>query len=81
MYGSMTTIILILLWMYICMNIVMIGASINHYFEERFRWMHQVATDTIKREYQQFVQDAEEFAGEKRQEWTGDEKKSKKEKK
>ena len=38
------------------MNIVMIGASINHYFEERFRWMHQVATDTIKREYQQFVQ-------------------------
>ena len=81
MYGSMTTIILILLWMYICMNIVMIGASINHYFEERFRWMHQVATDTIKREYQQFVQHAEEFAGEKRQEWTGDEKKSKKEKK
>ena len=62
MYGSMTTIILILLWMYICMNIVMIGASINHYFEERFRWMHQVATDTIKREYQQFVQHAEEFA-------------------
>ena len=81
MYGSLTTIILIMLWMYICMNIVMIGASINHYFEERFRWMHQVATDTIKREYQQFVQHAEEFAGEKRQEWTGDEKKSKKEKK
>ena len=76
MYGSMTTIILILLWMYICMNIVMIGASINHYFEKRFRWMHQVATNTIKREYQQFVQHAEEFAGEKRQEWTGDEKKS-----
>ena len=41
--------------------------------------MHQVATDTIKREYQQFVQHAEEFAEEKRQEWTGDEKKSKKE--
>ena len=43
--------------------------------------MHQVATYTIKREYQQFVQHAEEFAGEKRQEWTGDEKNSKKEKK
>ena len=49
-------------------NIVNDSASINqYYFEETFCWMHQVATDTIKREYQQFVQHAEEFAGEKRQ--------------
>ena len=43
--------------------------------------MHEFATDRIKREYQQFVQHGEDFAGEKRQEWTGDEKNSKKEKK
>ena len=45
MYGSMTTIILILLWMYFCMNIMMIGAQINCYFEEKFKWVHQVATE------------------------------------
>ncbi|MFR6272668.1 MAG: YihY/virulence factor BrkB family protein [Blautia sp.] len=55
MYGSMTTIILILLWMYFCMNIMMIGAQINCYFEEKFKWVHQVATETLKREYQQLI--------------------------
>ena len=32
MYGSMTTIVLILLWMYFCMIFVMIGAQVNYYF-------------------------------------------------
>lgn len=34
MYGSFATIILIMLWMYICMNIVLYGAEINVYFED-----------------------------------------------
>lgn len=34
MYGSLTTIILLLLWMYACMYILLIGAEINAYFEE-----------------------------------------------
>ena len=33
MYGSLTTIVLIMLWMYFCMYIIMIGAYINQYFE------------------------------------------------
>ena len=57
MYGSMTTIVLILLWMDICMNIVMIGALINHYFEKKFQWMHEMA---IKKEYQQLVHHKED---------------------
>ena len=35
MYGSFATIILIMLWMYICMNIVLYGAEVNVYIEER----------------------------------------------
>ncbi len=37
MYGSFATIILIMLWMYICMNIVLYGAEVNAYFENSFR--------------------------------------------
>ncbi len=34
MYGSLTTIIMIMLWMYFCMFIFLLGAEINSYFEE-----------------------------------------------
>lgn len=50
MYGSMTTVVLILLWMYFCMMFVMIGAQVNHYFEKKFHWVHKIAADTIYRE-------------------------------
>ena len=33
MYGSLTTIVLIMLWMYFCMYIIMIGAYLNRYFQ------------------------------------------------
>ena len=32
MYGSLTTIVLIMLWMYFCMYIILIGAYLNRYF-------------------------------------------------
>ena len=37
MYGSLTTIILIMLWMYFCMYIILLGAEINENFEDKFR--------------------------------------------
>ena len=52
MYGSLTTIILVLLWLYFCMYIVLIGAEINAYFEERLRRLHQMASELIRSEYQ-----------------------------
>ena len=52
MYGSLTTVILILLWLYFCMYIVLIGAEINAYFEERLRRLHRVASERIRNEYQ-----------------------------
>ncbi len=33
-YGSLTAIILLMLWLYICMNIVLLGAEINYMLEE-----------------------------------------------
>lgn len=56
----MTTIVLILLWLYFCMMFVMIGAQVNHYFEEKFRKLHQIAAETIRREYQQLLKLGEE---------------------
>lgn len=37
MYGSMTTIIVVMVWLYCCMYIVMIGANMNRYFKPVFR--------------------------------------------
>lgn len=60
MYGSMTTIVLVLLWLYFCMMFVMAGAQVNHYFEEKFRWIHDMARETVRREYYQLTRPEEE---------------------
>lgn len=36
-YGSLTTLIIVMFWLYACMYIVMIGAAINSYYEMKFR--------------------------------------------
>ncbi len=36
MYGSLTTIVLVMLWLYFCMYSMLIGARINVYIQERF---------------------------------------------
>lgn len=56
MYGSLTTLILILLWMYFCMFIILIGAEINAYFEDRFRKLHQMASERLRMEYREFLE-------------------------
>ena len=37
MYGSLTALIMVMLWLYICMNLLLYGAEINSYFEKQFR--------------------------------------------
>lgn len=37
MYGSLTTIVMVMVWLYFCMYIVLLGAEINSYFEGQFR--------------------------------------------
>lgn len=48
-YGSFATVILIMLWMYICMNIVLYGAEINIYFEASFRDAERYAREWLER--------------------------------
>ncbi len=49
MYGSFATVILIMLWMYICMNIMLYGAEINVYFEHSFRDAEKYAREWLDR--------------------------------
>lgn len=37
MYGSLTALIMVMLWLDICMNMVLYGAEVNAYFEKQFR--------------------------------------------
>lgn len=37
MYGSLSTLILVMVWLYFCMNFLLYGAEINAYFEKELR--------------------------------------------
>ena len=37
MYGNMTTIILLMLWLYFCMYIILLGAEVNDWYEKRMK--------------------------------------------
>ena len=41
MYGSLTTVVLIMLWLYFCMYIILLGAEMNSYFERQFRMLNE----------------------------------------
>jgi len=48
MYGSLTTIILIMLWMYFCMFIILLGAEVNENFEDKFRKLQSLIREHRK---------------------------------
>lgn len=41
MYGNLATIIMVMVWLYVCMNLLLYGAEINAYFEKEFRLAHR----------------------------------------
>ena len=49
MYGSLTTLVLIMLWLYFCMWILLIGAEMNSYFEDRLRRLEEAAAAKLRR--------------------------------
>ena len=49
MYGSLTTLVLIMLWLYFCMWILLIGAEINSYFENKLRWLESAALTRLRK--------------------------------
>lgn len=48
MYGSLTTIVLVMLWLYFCMYIMMLSAEINVVFGEHFGKLHSRMKDVKK---------------------------------
>lgn len=50
MYGSLTAVILVMLWTYVCMNLLLYGAEINAYFENQFRQAQKSVQDLLSRE-------------------------------
>lgn len=47
MYGSLTTILMIMLWLYICMYLFLIGAEVNVILEEDFQERFSVVWDEV----------------------------------
>ena len=64
MYGNLTTIIMVMIWLYFCMNLFLYGAEINAYFEKDFRKAHRSVKGMIDHERER-IQQAKEAADEK----------------
>ena len=47
MYGSLTALIFIMIWLYFCMSFVLFGAEINDYFENQFRKAHETVIERL----------------------------------
>ena len=50
MYGNLATIIMVMVWLYICMNLLLYGAEINAYFEKEFRIAHKSVKEMLAHE-------------------------------
>lgn len=50
MYGSLASLVMVMLWMYVCMNLLLYGAEINAYFEKQFRQAQRSVQELLTRE-------------------------------
>ena len=54
MYGSLSALIMVMLWLYVCMNLLLYGAEINAYFENQFRQAQITVWQAIKKQLDRF---------------------------
>ena len=59
MYGSLTALIMVMLWLYICMNLLLYGAEINSYFEKQFRMAQASMREILSREREEAEKELE----------------------
>ena len=59
MYGNLATIIMVMVWLYICMNRLLYGAEINAYFEKEFRIAHKSVQELLAHEKEKKQQENE----------------------
>lgn len=63
MYGSLTALIMVMLWLYVCMNLLLYGAETNAYFEKQFRQAQESVREMLMKEKEE--QEAREKVREK----------------
>lgn len=49
-YGNLTAIIMVMLWLYVCMNLLLYGAETNAYFEKQFRMARASMREMMNRD-------------------------------
>ena len=54
MYGSLSALIMVMLWLYCCMNLLLYGAEINAYFENQFRQAQLTVWQLTKKNLDRF---------------------------
>lgn len=64
---SLAGIILIMMWVYICMNLLLYGAEINAYFEKQFRQAEKSVQELLAREKNKDAENKSESSAEKRE--------------
>lgn len=50
MYGNLTAVIMVMLWLYVCMNLLLYGAETNAYFEKQFRMAQASVREMLLKE-------------------------------
>ncbi len=67
MYGSLSTLILVMVWLYFCMNLLLYGAEVNAYFEKQFRQAKMSFGQLISRKEQEWKQNFQKRKEEKKE--------------
>lgn len=67
MYGSLSTLILVMVWLYFCMNLLLYGAEINAYFEKQFRQAKMSVGQLISRKEYEWKQNFQKRKEEKKE--------------
>ena len=67
MYGSLSTLILVMVWLYFCMNLLLYGAEVNAYFEKQFRQAKMSVGQLISRKEYEWKQNFQKRKEEKKE--------------
>lgn len=58
-YGNMATVLMVMLWLYVCMNLLLYGAEINAYFEKQFRRAQESVRELLLRDKEEKEEEEE----------------------
>lgn len=56
-YGNLAAVLMVMLWLYVCMNLLLYGAEINAYFEKQFRQARESVKELLARDKEEETDD------------------------